>query len=97
MAIGITRDDQGTFIAVSGLFDAEAAIKLRDLLADQSLSTGAVIDFSKAFDISDVALAALATMGSKGTLGFRGISEHQRRLLRYLAAPYCAADQSSRR
>lgn len=71
-------------VVVEGTFDVAAARALQRILCGEA----AVVDFSRARDIDDVALAQLATaVGGGGTdVALRGLPVHCERLLKYLGA-----------
>jgi hypothetical protein len=77
-------------IRVDGLFDAEAAAKLRAILRAESAlpAPSAIIDFNKARDISDIALAALVELALPGApvqVRMRGLAARHSRMMRLLA------------
>jgi hypothetical protein len=76
-----TRAHAGSgVIVVEGTFDVAAASALQQLVRGEP----AVIDFSRARDIHDVALAQLATGLAGAEVTLRGLPVHHERLLRYL-------------
>jgi anti-anti-sigma regulatory factor len=89
MSLGITNHGGETVIVVTGVFDGEAAAKLRAMFLASSASapTSVVIDFSRAREITDIALAALVDARRKGSvqLRIRGLSERHNRMLRFLS------------
>jgi hypothetical protein len=87
VAIEVTHRGEETVIAVSGVFDAQAAAKLRALFARPRMADGVVIDFSRAREITDVALASLLE-GQRThavRLRIRGLSQRHDRMLRFLS------------
>jgi anti-anti-sigma regulatory factor len=86
----ITHDAGEAVIHITGLFDAEAAAKLRSIFMSQSTSpsTQAVIDFTKARDITDIALAALLGVMRDDRLQVRtrGLTARHNRMLRFLSS-----------
>ena len=73
-------------ISIGGVFDTKAAYALRKSLAESSPSEPVLLDFSRARDVYDFALAVLAHgLVSDGiTARYCGLMHHQERLLHYL-------------
>jgi hypothetical protein len=76
-------------IRVTGTFDRDAAERLRHALSTTwAADPGAVlVDFSLAREVSDVGLALVAAplLGGNLRVRFRGLTQRQRRLLRFLS------------
>src|SRR5512141_1709500 len=73
-------------IPVGDAFDGPTASALRSRLAEMSSGPGAVLDFSHARDVSDVALVVfLRGLGElRARVRLWGLSQHHQRLLAYL-------------
>ena len=95
----ITCDAGQSVIHVEGPFEVEGASKLRALLMSQrtSNSTRAVIDFTRARDITDIALAAVVEMVRDERLRVRprGLSARHSRMLRFLSGDSNEAESQS--
>jgi hypothetical protein len=78
-----------TVFEVDGVFDGEAAAKLCALLAEAPPSTlrSVVLDFSRAREVTYIALAALLDEKRREarSVRIRGLASRQRRVLRFLA------------
>ena len=89
--------DQEGVIAIRGVFDPGAAARLRAACmeaAGSAVGKPLVVDFSRATEVSDIALAILLEqqVADEGPrLTFRGLSKRHDRMLRYLGAPRDAA------
>lgn len=82
----VTRGAQGELvIAIDGAFDAQAARRLTGWLHEVPLGAPLVLDFTRARDLQDFGLAAVARdLAQRGNeLVVRGLGRHQRRMLRY--------------
>ncbi len=73
-------------ISIDGIFDTQAASALRESLAAMTPAGPVVLDFSRARDVHDFALAVIAHgLAADGiTARYRGLLRHQERLLHYL-------------
>lgn len=82
----VTRGSRGEIvIRVDGTFDPQAALRLSGWLGEVPVGAELTLDFSRARDLQDIGLAAMAgPLAGHGPLHVRGLSYHQRRLLRYL-------------
>ena len=84
---GIVLPPVDAEFSISGPFDPLAASRLRARLEELPSGSHAVIDFARATEVSDLALAVLAsTLAARPSRGvvLRGLARHQERLLRYL-------------
>jgi hypothetical protein len=79
---GLARDP---IIHIEGVFDPIAGTALGARLATGGAQP-TVLDFSRARDVSDLALAVLAHGMAKDGIAarFRGLSHHHERMLRYV-------------
>lgn len=86
-----------TIVAIGGTFDNKAAFELRKRIADRPDSGPVILDFTRARDVDDFALAVVAHgLVSDGVpVRFRGLMHHQERMLRYLARERRAAEEPS--
>jgi anti-anti-sigma regulatory factor len=77
---------QNVIIPIDGVFDTQAAAALRKRLADAPPSEQVTLDFSRARDVYDFALAVIAHgLASVGiSARYRGLMHHQERMLNYL-------------
>jgi len=75
-----------TVIAIDGIFDTHAASILRKQLTGMAPAEPILLDFSRARDVYDFALAVIAHgLASDGiTARYRGLMHHQERMLHYL-------------
>lgn len=82
----VTRGSRGEIvIRVDGTFDPQAALRLSGWLGEVPVGAELTLDFSRARDLQDIGLAAMAgPLAGHGPLHVLGLSYHQRRLLRYL-------------
>jgi hypothetical protein len=80
MTTPLSPDRAALHIAIEGRFDLAAAHALRTLLRGEHV----VVDFSRARDVDDVALAHLVSIS--GEIELHGLPVHSERLLRYLGA-----------
>jgi hypothetical protein len=74
-------------IWIAGTFDAIAAMRLGATLAELTPEGAAVLDFSRAQEVTDLALGVLATAISESRhprLVLRGLTHHHERMLQYL-------------
>jgi hypothetical protein len=73
-------------ISVDGIFDAPAATALLKRLAEMTPGERIVLDFSRARDVYDFAVAVIAHgLASEGIkVQYRGLMHHQERMLHYL-------------
>jgi hypothetical protein len=73
-------------VPIDGVFDTRAALELRKRLAEATPSGSVMLDFSRARDISDFALAVIAHgLVSDGIAArYTGLMHHQERMLQYL-------------
>lgn len=84
--------DAEVVVAIRGLFDAPAAARLRAACMEAARTNHAkriVVDFSRATEITDIALAILIEQqvaGEGPRLRFRGLSKRHNRMLRYLGS-----------
>jgi hypothetical protein len=85
--------------SITGAFDPIAASRLRARLAEVPPDTCVVLDFSRAREVADLALAvlaaALATTRHPRVL-LRGLTQHQERMLRYLGVDHVVLGAPSR-
>ncbi len=73
--------------SIAGAFDPFAASQVRARLAEQPLDASVMVDFSRASEVSDLALAVLATAleeSPRPRVVLLGLTHHQERMLRYL-------------
>lgn len=82
----VTRGARGEIvIRVDGTFDPQAALRLSGWLGEVPVGAEVVLDFSRARELQDLGLAAMAgPLADHAPLQVLGLSHHQRRLLRYL-------------
>jgi anti-anti-sigma regulatory factor len=86
------RSNGEAIVSIEGVFDAEAAARLRAMCLDAArtqLLRTVVVDLRAAREVTPVALGVLVEMEAAPEaprIGFRGLSERQRRMLRYLSA-----------
>ncbi len=76
-----------TVIPIQGVFDAPAATELlRTIRAAGRRPEAVVLDFSRARDVYDFAVAVIAHgLASEGiSAQYRGLMRHQERMLQYL-------------
>ncbi len=73
-------------ISIEGVFDTRAASALRNRLLEMTAVEPITLDFSRARDVYDFALAVIAHgLASDGiTARYRGLLHHQERMLNYL-------------
>ena len=73
-------------IPIDGIFDTEAASALRKRLQETPPTEPVMLDFSRARDVYDFALAVIAhALASEGiSARYRGLMHHQERMLNYL-------------
>jgi hypothetical protein len=73
-------------ISVEGVFDAPAASLLLKRLTAMTPAEAIVLDFSRARDVYDFAVAVIAHgLASEGiSARYRGLMHHQERMLHYL-------------
>ncbi len=76
-------------VGIEGTFDPAAAAVLRLELARSHPTSTVVLDFSHARAVHDLGLAMVArALAAEGVATrFRGLSQHQARMLRYLGLP----------
>jgi hypothetical protein len=84
--IDVTRGTRGEIvIRIDGTFDPQAALRLSGRLDEVPVGSEVILDFSRARELQDLGLAAVAgPLAGHGPLHVFGLSHHQRRLLRYL-------------
>ncbi len=84
--MNVMRGSRGEIvIRVDGTFDPQAAVRLSGWLGEVPNDAEVTLDFSRARDLQDLGLAAMAgPLAGHGLLHVLGLSYHQRRLLRYL-------------
>lgn len=82
----VTRGARGEIvIRVDGTFDPQAALRVSGWLGEVPSGAEVILDFSRASELQDLGLAALAgPLVDHAPLHVLGLSYHQRRLLRYL-------------
>lgn len=77
--------------SITGAFDPIAASQFRARLAELPPEASVVLDFSRAWEVADLALAvlapALATTRHPRVL-LRGLTQHQERMLHYLGVDW---------
>ncbi len=73
-------------IPIDGVFDTQAASALRKRLMEEPPAEPVMLDFSRARDVYDFALAVIAHgLASEGiSARYRGLMHHQERMLNYL-------------
>jgi anti-anti-sigma regulatory factor len=73
-------------IPIDGVFDTPAASALRKRLAKMTRAGPILLDFSRARDVHDFALAVIAHgLAADGTAArYRGLTHNQERMLHYL-------------
>ena len=73
-------------ISIEGVFDAPAASALLERLKAMTPDEPLVLDFSRARDVYDFAVAVIAHgLASEGiSARYRGLMHHQERMLHYL-------------
>lgn len=82
--MGVSTDER--VIAVEAVFDIAAALRARDGLARLAPGTRVCVDLSRVGESHDAAFAVLAdgiARLDRVTVRFRGLTERQRRMLRY--------------
>lgn len=85
--------------SITGAFDPIAASRVRARLAELSPDAFVVLDFSRAWEVSDLALAVLAAVLAAPChprVLLRGLTHHQERMLRYLGVDGSALESSAR-
>lgn len=83
--MNVTRGAGGEIvIRVDGTFDPQAALRLSGRLGEVPAGATLVVDFSRARELQDLGLAMMAAPLAGRPLHVLGLSQHQRRLLRYL-------------
>jgi len=94
----VTRGACGeVVIHVDGTFDRQAAARLSSWLAEFPATTPLVLDFSRAGELQDLSLAAVAaTLTGRGAMHLVGLGRHQERLLRYFGVTAEAAGSTRR-
>ena len=97
MPIVTRKNKNETVLEVQGCFGASEAERLHDLLLGSERHGVVTIDFRDVRGIDDSVLARLAHDFARRPTRVLGLSEHQRRVLRYFApdcdarAPHCGA------
>jgi len=78
------RDGTRTVLRLSGVFDRQSALDLRDEL-ERASSEELVVDFSLVREFADLGVATLAhgLSAGEGHLHLRGLRTHQLRIFRY--------------
>ncbi len=74
-------------VAIEGTLNPAAAAELRNGLATVPADEHVILDFSHVRTVEDIALATLAdglVADHRVNVRFRGLSQHQERVLRYL-------------
>ena len=73
---------------ISGTFDRASAWALRERIENDP-EDGILLDFTRTREFSDLAVAVLAHGLAGGThrVGFRGVGQHELRILRYCGVP----------
>jgi hypothetical protein len=81
-----TRADDGLTLQVEHAFLCEDALRIHEIIERAAPGTTVEIDFGRARDCQDVALALLARdmVDGRARVALRGTSHHQERLLGYL-------------
>ncbi len=88
-------------LRVKGIFGADAASELGELVADAPPDVHLTVDFGKVSAFVDFALAMVARdlVAARARVTLRGLGQHQRRLLRYFGvddeAPASAATRAA--
>ena len=84
--MNVTRGAGGEIvIRIDGTFDPQAALRLSGRLGEVPAGAELILDFSRARELQDRGLAAMAgPLAGRHPLHVLGLSQHQRRLLRYL-------------
>jgi hypothetical protein len=94
MAIVMIEDENETVLAVNGRFDSSDADELHDLLLHLQRDGVITIDFRTVRRVEDFVLARLATDLGRRPLRIIGLTEHHRRILRYLC-PWRGSDRGA--
>jgi hypothetical protein len=87
MHAGVDGESFDTVFSITGAFDPIAASRCRAGLAALPPDACVLLDFSRAWEVADLALAVLATelaTPHHPRVLFRGLTQHQERMLRYL-------------
>lgn len=82
--------------SITGSFDPFAASRFRARIADLAPDVPVVLDFSHATEVSDLALAVLASSfepSARPRVVLRGLTHHQERMLRYLGIASVVLDE----
>ncbi len=89
------RDGERATFRLGGVFDRGVAWKLRELLQEEAAGE-LVLDFGQVRDFSDLGVAVLAhgLSGLRQRVVFRGLRQHELRILRYCGI---AVDETSAR
>ncbi len=76
----------GSSVHVEGIFDAAAARRVRDALATAGPGDALAIDLTHVRELHDVGVAMLAEAlrATLARVAVMGLTQHQRRMLRYL-------------
>ena len=85
--------------SITGCFDPFAASRFRARLADLAPEVSVVLDFSRAAEVSDLALAMLASAFERSRhprVTLRGLTLHHERMLRYLGIDRVVLDAGAR-
>lgn len=90
----VTRGARGeVVIHVAGTLDPQAVSRLTGWLGEVPAGARVIVDFSGAKDLQDRGLAAIAgPLSGHVAIEVFGLSQHQRRLLRYLGVELDADD-----
>ncbi len=85
MSAQVSRGHKGEMlIRIEGVFDTAAAARLRGLLLEAGTDCQVVVDFSRASEIHDFGLAAVAGgIAGQDRVQLSGLGLHHSRLLRY--------------
>ena len=85
MPIVLLEDANETVLAVQDDFDRSDADELHDLLLRIARDRAVTIDFREVRRIEDFVIARVAPEFARRPMRVLGLSEHQRRVLRYFA------------
>jgi hypothetical protein len=85
--------------SITGIFDPVAARRFGSRLAELPPDASVVLDFSRAREVSDLALGALATALAASPhphIALRGLTHHHERMLQYLGIDALVLDRRDR-
>jgi hypothetical protein len=91
----VGADQQDVVIPIEGAFHPMAAAALRTRIGTLRSAARLVIDFTRAREVSDLAIAVLAhgLVSDRVAVRLRGLSQHHERMLRYLGIEVAAMER----